>query len=103
MLKIGGNMRILLCCNAGMSSSILVKKMEEVARENNEDIQVKAVASAAIKDEVGKWDVCLVGPQLIFAVENIKSQLSIPVVAIEARTYALADGKKALDLAKSLL
>lgn len=96
-------MKILLCCNAGMSSSILVKKMKDIAQKNGEDIEIKAVASSAIKDEVGKWDVCLVGPQLVFAVKSIQSQLNIPVAAVEARTYALADGQKALDFAKSLL
>ena len=57
-------MKILLCCNAGMSSSILVKKIRDVAEKTGEDIEVSAVANASIKNEVGKWDVCLVGPQL---------------------------------------
>ena len=59
-------MKILLCCNAGMSSSILVKKIRDVAEKTGEDIEVSAVANASIKNEVGKWDVCLVGPQLVF-------------------------------------
>ena len=52
-------MKILLCCNAGMSSSILVKKIRDVAEKTGEDIEVSAVANASIKNEVGKWDVCL--------------------------------------------
>lgn len=95
-------MRILLCCNAGMSSSILVSKIKAAAEKRGEDITVQAVANSAIKDEVGKWDCCLVGPQLIFAVDNIKSQLNIPVASIEPRTYAMADGDAALDFAKKL-
>ena len=31
-------MKILLCCNAGMSSSILVKKIRDVAEKTGEDI-----------------------------------------------------------------
>lgn len=95
-------MKILLCCNAGMSSSILVKKMKDAADKKGEDLEIKAVASAGIKDEVGKWDVCLVGPQLVFAVNTIKEQLNIPVAAVEARIYAVADGEKALEFAKNL-
>ena len=68
-------MKILLCCNAGMSSSILVKKIRDVAEKTGEDIEVSAVANASIKNEVGKWDVCLVGPQLVFAVDSIQQQL----------------------------
>ena len=78
-------MKILLCCNAGMSSSILVKKIRDVAEKTGEDIEVSAVANASIKNEVGKWDVCLVGPQLVFAVDSIHQQLNIPVASIEPR------------------
>lgn len=96
-------MKILLCCNAGMSSSILVKKIREAAEKRGMDITITAVANAAIKDEVGKWDVCLVGPQLVYAVSNIKAQLNIPVASVEPRVYAMADGDKALDFALGLL
>lgn len=95
-------MRILLCCNAGMSSSILVKKIKEAADKRGMDITIKAVANSSIKDEVGQWDVCLVGPQLVYAVATIKAQLNIPVASVEPRTYALADGDSALDFAISL-
>ena len=96
-------MKILLCCNAGMSSSILVKKIRDVAEKTGEDIEVSAVANASIKNEVGKWDVCLVGPQLIYAVDSIHQQLNIPVASIEPRVYAMADGAAAFELAKKLL
>lgn len=95
-------MKILLCCNAGMSSSILVKKLEMLLK-NSEDIEVSAVANASIKNEVGKWDVCLVGPQLVFAVDSIHQQLNIPVASIEPRAYAMADGAAAIEMAKKLL
>lgn len=94
-------MKILLCCNAGMSSSILVKKIRDVAEKTGEDIEVSAVANASIKNEVGKWDVCLVGPQLVFAVDSIHQQLNIPVASIEPRVYAMADGAAAIEMAKN--
>lgn len=96
-------MKILLCCNAGMSSSILVKKIKDTAEKRGMDLTIKAVASSAVKEEVGKWDVCLVGPQLKFAVDNLKKQLDIPVASVEPRIYAMADGDKALDFAIGLL
>jgi len=91
-------MKILLCCNAGMSSSILVKKIRDVAEKTGEDIEVSAVANASIKN-----DVCLVGPQLVFAVDSIHQQLNIPVASIEPRAYAMADGAAAIEMAKKLL
>lgn len=96
-------MKILLCCNAGMSSSILVSKIKEAGKNRGMDITIKAVANSLIKDEVGKWDVCLVGPQLIYAVPSIRQQLNIPVDSVEPRCYALADGDQALDFAISLM
>lgn len=96
-------MRILLCCNAGMSSSILVKKMMEVTKDFDEEFEIKAVAGSGIKNELGKWDVCLLGPQLSYALDAIKKQLNIPVAVIEPRIYAMADGIKAINLAKEVI
>lgn len=95
-------MKVLICCNAGMSSSIIVKKMKEAAERRSMELTCQAVPNASISDEIGKWDVCLVGPQLIYAVNSIKGILKIPVASIEPRAYALADGDKALDFAIQL-
>ena len=92
-------MKILLVCNAGMSSSILVNKIKEAGEKKGLDIIVEAKSNNAISSEIGKWDVCLVGPQIIYAVDSIKSTLQIPVEAVEPRTYAMADGDKALEQA----
>ena len=57
-------MKILVVCNAGMSSSILVKKIAEHAKSIGEEASVQAVSSSSVADEKGKWDVCLVAPQI---------------------------------------
>ncbi|NBJ69495.1 MULTISPECIES: PTS sugar transporter subunit IIB [Clostridia] len=92
-------MNILLVCNAGMSSSILVDKMNKAAAAQNLDVVVEARSNNAINEEVGKWDICLVGPQIIYAVDSIKATLGIPVAAVEPRTYAMANGEEALKQA----
>lgn len=96
-------MKILLCCNAGMSSSILVKKMLDVTKDCNEKFEIKAVAGSGIKNELGQWDICLLGPQLSYAVESVKSQLGIPVAVIEPKIYAMADGEAAIKLAEEVI
>ncbi|MGL5614022.1 PTS sugar transporter subunit IIB, partial [Cetobacterium sp.] len=35
--------KILLCCSAGMSTSLLVNKMKAVANENNISVEIDAV------------------------------------------------------------
>ncbi|MFU0789653.1 PTS sugar transporter subunit IIB [Mammaliicoccus lentus] len=95
-------MRILLVCNAGMSSSILVDKMKKAAAIKNEDVVIEARSNNGLGEEKGKWDVCLVGPQIIYAVDSIQETLQIPVAAVEPRTYAMANGEEALQQAHKL-
>lgn len=92
-------MKILLVCNAGMSSSILIDKIKQAAEERNVDITISASSTKGLDDEVGSWDICLIGPQISYAAERIRTKLQIPVLPIEPRIYALADGNQALDMA----
>ena len=106
-------MRVLVVCNAGMSSSILVKKMKDyaaalltaliISSSPGEELMIKAVSSAAAENEAGEWDVCLVGPQLMHAVDEIAEAVEVPTEAVDMRTYAMADGEGALKQAKALL
>ena len=96
-------MKILISCNAGMSSSILVRNIRNYAESIGQEIEVKASPSSGIIDEVGKWDVCLVAPQLVYAVDRIKKQLNIPVVSIPPVIYAAGNGEEAYKLALSQL
>ncbi|MGG3854836.1 PTS sugar transporter subunit IIB [Caldifermentibacillus hisashii] len=94
--------KILLVCNAGMSSSILINKIKQAAEGRNIEVKVEASSNNGINDEIGKWDVCLVGPQIKYAVDSIQVTLKIPVEAVEPRTYAMADGEAALEQALRL-
>lgn len=96
-------MKVLIVCNGGMSSSILMKKTKEAAQKRNIDLDIAARPNSNLKNEIGKWDVCLVGPQIMYAVDSIQQTLGIPVASVETLTYALADGDKALDQAMKLM
>lgn len=96
-------MNILVVCNAGMSSSILVKKIKEYAQSIQEHANVQAVSSASVSDEKGNYDVCLVAPQIMYAVDEVKNKLQIPTAAVEMRVYAISDGKGAYEQAKKLM
>ena len=51
-------MKILICCNLGMSSSILMKRIREAAQRRGIDLTIAAVANADIRDEKGKeWEL----------------------------------------------
>lgn len=96
-------MKILVVCNAGMSSSILVKKIKDYAQSIGEPVVIEAMSSTYIEDENGSWDVCLVGPQLLHAVDEIKELMGVPTESVEMRIYAMADGKAAYEQAKRML
>ena len=96
-------MKILVVCNAGMSSSILVNKIKIYAESIEKSIEVRAVSSASIQNEVNKWDVCLLAPQIQYALNEVQQQLQIPTAVVDMRVYALADGKAAYETACQLI
>lgn len=96
-------MRILVVCNGGMSSSILAKKINKAATSRGIDAVAEAKSNSGLNEEIGKWDVCLVAPQIMYAVESVQKTLGIPVASIDGKVYAVADGDKALDRALELL
>ncbi len=95
--------KILLVCNAGMSTSLLVSKMQKVVESRGMDAEIEAISVSSIKDRVGEFDVCLVGPQIRFNLDMIKSTLNIPTEVIDMRVYGLANGEAALDHAIELM
>lgn len=58
-------MKILLMCAAGMSTSLLVSKMEKYAKQINlTDITIKAEPVEDLDKHVDDYDVFLLGPQV---------------------------------------
>ena len=57
-------MRIMLACNAGMSTSLVVAKMQDAAKAQGKDYKIWAVEQGEIQNELGNFDVLLLGPQV---------------------------------------
>lgn len=59
-------MRIVLVCNAGMSTSILVQKMEKSAQDKGIQADISAFSVEVLPDILKKEtiDCVLVGPQI---------------------------------------
>lgn len=97
-------MNILLACGAGASTSLLVNKMKSVAKAQGKDYNIRAVAKAEVP-YVKDVDVILLGPQVTFALENIKKAVedqNIPVAVIKTQDYGMCDGQKVLAFAEEL-
>lgn len=91
-------LNILLICAGGMSTSVLAKRMEEQAAARGLEANIKAMGNASQNKYVKDADIVLVGPQIRYAFDKIKSQAGdTPVKVIEMRDYGMMDGAKVLD------
>ncbi|MGX9929914.1 PTS sugar transporter subunit IIB [Virgibacillus salarius] len=97
---------IVLACSAGMSTSLLVAKMEEIASETEMEVQIWAVAQDKITQEMEKADVLLIGPQMRFLKKKLSkaaSELNVPIDVIDPIAYGRIDGEAVLNKALELL
>ncbi|MEG0469685.1 PTS sugar transporter subunit IIB [Amedibacillus sp. YH-ame10] len=97
-------MNILLICSAGMSTSLMVQKMRDVAAEEGLEATIWAVAEVEASEEVKKADVVLLGPQIRFKLPQMKELCKdTPIDAIDMRAYGMMDGKAVLHRALEMV
>jgi len=97
-------MRILLACNAGLSTSLVVARMQDVAKAQGKDYKIWAVDQGEIQGELGNFDVLLLGPQVRHIMKRVKQLVGdhAPVDIIEASAYGLCNGEAVLKQAEKL-
>ena len=98
--------KILLCCNAGMSTSMVVKKMQQAAKERGIDAEITAVSAEQFNATLPDYDCCLLGPQIKYKLEEKKKrgdELGKPVDVINPMDYGMMKGDKILDNALTLI
>ncbi|WP_094243823.1 PTS sugar transporter subunit IIB [Tetragenococcus halophilus] len=97
---------ILLACASGMSTSLVVTKMEESAQAKGIDARIWAVAQDKAETEMKDADVLLIGPQMRFMkkkLSKVGDELDVPVDSIDPVAYGRMDGKTILEHALELL
>ena len=62
--------KIILCCSAGMSTSLLVTKMQAAAKEQGIETAIQAKSEAEVKNHEDEMDVLLLGPQVRFLLKD---------------------------------
>ncbi|MFQ9514445.1 MAG: PTS sugar transporter subunit IIB [Eubacterium sp.] len=91
-------MNILLVCNAGMSTGIMKMKLEQEAKNRGIDAKVNAVPMVEIGDYLEGTNAILLGPQIRFALDDIKKMSpDIPVMAIAPQDFGMMNAPKVLD------
>ncbi|MDS1004510.1 PTS sugar transporter subunit IIB [Clostridium sporogenes] len=97
---------ILLVCCAGMSTSLLVTKMNSAATKNGIDVKINAVAESELKRNIDDVDVILLGPQVRYLLNQVREQVKskgINVDIINSMDYGTMNGEKVLNFALDLI
>ena len=99
-----GDMKIVLFCALGMSTSLLVEKMKTAAKESSQQITIEAHSIDEF-EKIGKTaDVILLGPQIRYKKQALLKQTNgIPLDVIDAVAYGTLNGEKVLSQAQGLL
>lgn len=98
--------RIMLCCSAGMSTSLLVRKMLEAAKERELEVEIDAYGVAEFDTQFPRYQVVLLGPQVKYMLNTLSEKAAahgIPVQSINPMDYGMQRGNEVLDYALSLI
>jgi len=98
--------KILLLCSAGMSTSMVVKKMRESAASKGLEVHIEAHGVEAIQDHLSEFDLFLLGPQIRFKkdeLQKLATPLGKKVEVINMVDYGMVKGDKILQDALALL
>ena len=90
--------KILLVCSAGMSTSLLVNKMNAAAKEMGVEVHIEALPVSECSTKIDEVDIVLLGPQVRFQKPVVEKLANgrIPVEVIDMRSYGIMDGKSIL-------
>lgn len=98
--------KVMLVCAAGMSTSLMVKKMQDYANTLDEEIEVFAAPEAEAQSLIEQVDVIMLGPQVSYIFKDFNNeakQYNIPVTIIDAMDYGRMNGEKVLNLGLKLV
>jgi PTS system cellobiose-specific IIB component len=97
--------KILLLCSAGMSTSIVVRKMKQESDKRGLEVEIDALGLENFHDKLNEYDVFLLGPQVRFKkneLSEVAKKYNKVVEVIDSRDYGTLNGAKILDFALSL-
>ena len=97
--------KITLICGVGMSTSLLVSKMEEVAKDKGINVEIRATAEGKFREYENDTDVLLLGPQVGYLLDKFKkkyAETGIKISIIDSVDYGMMNGAKVLDYALNM-
>ncbi|MCT4563814.1 MAG: PTS sugar transporter subunit IIB [Maledivibacter sp.] len=99
---------IMLVCAAGMSTSLMVAKMQKAAENKGVEADIFAVSASEVDNYLDekKVDVLLLGPQVRFMKKQFEEKvapLGLVVDVIQMTDYGMMNGEKVLEKAIKLI
>lgn len=96
---------IKLFCAAGMSTSLLVKKMRDAAEKAGIEVEIGAYPETELKKRLQGTDIALLGPQIAYKLKEDKKicdEAGVPIAVIPMVDYGMMNGEKVLKFALDL-
>lgn len=99
---------IMLVCAAGMSTSLMVTRMQKAAEAKGIEADIFAVSAGEADSYLSekKIDILLLGPQVRFMKAEFEKKvapLGIGVEVIDMKYYGMMNGEKVLEQAVKLM
>ncbi len=89
--------KICLFCAAGMSTSLLVSKMQKAAAAKGLDYEIAAHPLSEADAFATEADIILLGPQVRYKLNEMKAKYNTkPVEAIEMKDYGMMNGENVI-------
>ena len=97
-------MKILLICANGLSTSILMNKMQKWGKEKNIELEVRAVPMSEYLNVYKNFDYILIGPQISYQYNEIKANaIDVPVEKISPMDYGMSNVENIMKQVKACL
>lgn len=96
-------MKIMLVCAGGMSTGILMKKMQKWANDKNIHLEVKAYGVGEYEEHYKEYDCILLGPQISYKANEIRATVDKPVDLIQSFDYAVGNVENIMKQVDKLL
>ena len=96
---------IRLFCAAGMSTSLLVRKMEEAAKAEGTEVDIIAYPVGEFDQHINGIDCALLGPQVGYMKAQMQAKAKaagVPCDVIPMADYGMVNGKNVFALAQKL-
>ena len=93
---------IILACVGGLTTSMLVERINEVIHRDQLDDSFYSIGITGMNN-LKNIDVLLLSPQLAYLEEKAKASLQVPVAVISDEDFELMRGEEVLRQAEVLM